>query len=118
MSNPEIQEIFDVLAQSHNIIICSGAGISVSCGIPDFRSKDVGIYHNLNCKDYGLPSSELLFDSDYFEIDPHPFYKYLPIMFPNDKPYKPSYCHYFIQYLIALNKVMRYYTMNIDGLDA
>jgi NAD-dependent deacetylase sirtuin 2 len=31
----------------------TGAGISVSAGIPDFRSKGTGLYDNL--KEYDLP---------------------------------------------------------------
>ena len=35
------------------ILIMTGAGISVSAGIPDFRSPGTGIYDNL--KEYNLP---------------------------------------------------------------
>ncbi|RVX76051.1 hypothetical protein B0A52_00408 [Exophiala mesophila] len=39
-----LQEIADILAGSHKILLVTGAGISTSCGIPDFRSKD-GLYN-------------------------------------------------------------------------
>ncbi|OAP57996.1 hypothetical protein AYL99_07086 [Fonsecaea erecta] len=39
-----LQEIADCLAGSHKILLITGAGISTSCGIPDFRSKD-GLYN-------------------------------------------------------------------------
>ncbi|KIW96354.1 uncharacterized protein Z519_03423 [Cladophialophora bantiana CBS 173.52] len=39
-----LQEIADCLAGSHKILLVTGAGISTSCGIPDFRSKD-GLYN-------------------------------------------------------------------------
>ena len=46
-----IQRSFDditqLLASKKNIIVLVGAGISVSCGIPDFRSND-GLYNTLN----------------------------------------------------------------------
>ncbi|KEF57518.1 uncharacterized protein A1O9_05435 [Exophiala aquamarina CBS 119918] len=39
-----LQDIADILASSHKVIVVTGAGISTSCGIPDFRSKD-GLYN-------------------------------------------------------------------------
>ena len=46
-----IQSSFDditqLLASKKNIIVLVGAGISVSCGIPDFRSND-GLYNTLD----------------------------------------------------------------------
>jgi len=46
--------------------VCTGAGISVSAGIPDFRSKDVGLYDNLEKMGYKLPTPESIFTLDYF----------------------------------------------------
>ena len=39
-----LQDIADLLVPSHKIVVITGAGISTSCGIPDFRSKD-GLYN-------------------------------------------------------------------------
>ena len=32
-----IEHVVDLLQKSQNIIVLTGAGVSVSCGIPDFR---------------------------------------------------------------------------------
>ena len=42
-----IGQIFTLLTTSKNIIILCGAGISVSCRIPDFRTPKTGLYDNL-----------------------------------------------------------------------
>jgi NAD-dependent SIR2 family protein deacetylase len=38
-----LQDIADLLVKSRRVVVITGAGISTSCGIPDFRSKD-GLY--------------------------------------------------------------------------
>ena len=47
-----------------NIVVMTGAGISVSAGIPDFRSPGTGVYSNL--QKYNLPHPEALFQIAYF----------------------------------------------------
>ena len=42
-----LPDAIQLLKQSSNIVLLIGAGISVSCGIPDFRSED-GIYNVRN----------------------------------------------------------------------
>lgn len=49
----------------------TGAGISVSAGIPDFRSPGTGLYSQL--QRYNLPWPEAVFDIRYFRHNPQPF---------------------------------------------
>jgi NAD-dependent SIR2 family protein deacetylase len=96
------QSVVDLLRTKRKIVVLTGAGISVSCGIPDFRSKDHGgLYHTLDAQvrvgiirrpiheigltvyffvaplqGLGLSSPEELFDLHFFREDPVPFYKF------------------------------------------
>ena len=65
-------EIAGLIAHSKRILVVTGAGISTSSGIPDFRSPG-GLYATAEEK-YKLPYPEAIFDLNYFEHSPEPFF--------------------------------------------
>lgn len=69
--------------------------VSVSCGIPDFRSRD-GIYSRLAVDFPDLPDPQAMFDIQYFSQDPRPFFKFAREIYPGQ--FKPSPCHRYEKY--------------------
>lgn len=98
-----------------NIAILCGAGLSTPCGIPDFRSPETGIFSNL--EEYNLPYPEAMFDCDYFQENPNPFYDFSRKILKNLLEAKPSKAHYFIKLLENKNLLTRVYSQNIDSLE-
>ena len=66
LSSFDIDGIAEYLQRNscRNVVVMAGAGISVSAGIPDFRSPGTGLYDNL--QKYDLPSPQSVFDLDFF----------------------------------------------------
>lgn len=110
----KIEDVVHLLSTCNNIIVLTGAGVSVSCGIPDFRSRD-GIYSRLAVDYPNLPDPQAMFCISYFNKDPRPFFKFAREIYPGQ--FKPSPSHRFIRLLEKKNKLLRNYTQNIDTLE-
>ena len=110
-----VEDVVLLLQRCRRLIVITGAGISVNCGIPDFRSPN-GIYNTVDCEALNIPSPELLFDISYFRIDPIPFYTFSR-NFYNQPSLQPSKTHMFIANLEKQKKLLRNYTQNIDGIE-
>lgn len=109
-----VEDVVRLIRSCSRILVLTGAGVSVSCGIPDFRSKD-GVYARLAVDFPDLPDPQAMFDIHYFRRDPRPFYKFAREIYPGQ--FSPSPCHRFIASLEKSGKLLRNYTQNIDTLE-
>lgn len=107
-----IDDVINLIKNSNNIIVLTGAGVSVSCGIPDFRSEN-GVYSRLD--EFDLDEPQQMFDLEYFKICPQTFYSFAHELYPSN--YEPSPSHKFIKLLEDKGKLLRNYTQNIDTLE-
>ncbi|ORE04116.1 SIR2-domain-containing protein [Rhizopus microsporus var. microsporus] len=107
-----LDDVVDLLSKANNIMIVTGAGVSVSCGIPDFRSE-TGIYSRL--QEYELDDPQQMFDIEYFRETPEIFYSFAKELYPAN--YEPSPSHLFVKLVEDKGKLLRNYTQNIDTLE-
>ena len=109
-----IDDAVSLLKKSHNIIVLTGAGISTSLGIPDFRSKENGLYTQL--ADLGLQDPQEVFDIHLFREDPKIFYSVAKDILPSTQQFSPT--HAFIRLLQDKGKLLTNFTQNIDNLES
>lgn len=106
-------DVVTVLGQARKVIVITGAGISTSLGIPDFRSEN-GIYSRL--EKYHLSDPQELFDIHLFRQDPSIFYDFCKELVPEDRGYSAT--HAFIRVLQDRGILLRQYTQNIDDIES
>ncbi|KAI8443919.1 DHS-like NAD/FAD-binding domain-containing protein, partial [Phakopsora pachyrhizi] len=135
-----LEDLVELIKTRSRIMILTGAGISTSCGIPDFRSSD-GLYSQLS-KEYEdeLDDACQMFDLRFFKSKPQIFYSFAKQIFPFSasflkretdqkhqsetasegcypKSIEPSDSHRFLKLLEFKSKLLRNYTQNIDTLE-
>ncbi len=109
----EINKAFDLIKSSKHIFFFTGAGISTSSGIPDFRSKN-GLYNMVRDLNRDIENPELVFDISYFKKDPSLFYEVSSLILNYDVV--PTLSHRFIAHIEQLGKLSLLVTQNIDML--
>lgn len=115
ISYGKIESVVDWIksGQCRNILILSGAGVSCSAGIPDFRSPGTGLYDNL--QRFNLPFPQAVFDLNFFRNNPQPFVTLASELWPGG--HNPTLTHSFVRLLHHKGLLLRNYTQNIDGLE-
>lgn len=108
-----LDHVCKLISTCKNILVLTGAGVSVSAGIPDFRSSD-GIYRRLR-DEFGMPTPECMFDKEYFNRNPQPFFSFAHELWPGR--FNPTPCHRFIALLEKRGQLLRNYSQNIDTLE-
>jgi NAD+-dependent protein deacetylase SIR2 len=108
-----VDDAITLVRNAKNIMVITGAGISTSLNIPDFRSRG-GLYSTL--EKMGFKDPEYVFSRDTFEQDPLPFFSVASMILPpTDGRFTPA--HAFLRLLQEKGKLLTLYTQNIDGID-
>ena len=93
----KIKEVADIINGSSSIVALTGAGVSTSAGIKDFRGGK-GIY---TTGEY--PAN--IFDIESFLKNPKIFYSYVRDFIKLEGSLKPTLSHFFLSSLEEKNKL-------------
>ncbi|KAJ2888524.1 NAD-dependent deacetylase hst3 [Coemansia asiatica] len=115
-----LSAIIKRVASARRFVVVTGAGISVSCGIPDFRSSD-GIFRQIQ-ETHGdlITSGRDLFDASVIFRSSETasiFYRWMTHLRYQCTDALPGAAHRFIRQLADRGVLLRSYTQNIDGLE-
>ncbi|KAI5466155.1 DHS-like NAD/FAD-binding domain-containing protein [Mariannaea sp. PMI_226] len=114
----QMERLISALRKKKKIVVIAGAGISVSAGIPDFRSS-TGMFATAK-RDHKLKGSgKHLFDASVYKHDSstQSFHAMVREMAQMSKAAKPTPFHHLLASLAQEGRLLRLYSQNIDGID-
>ncbi|KFY20264.1 hypothetical protein V491_03861, partial [Pseudogymnoascus sp. VKM F-3775] len=114
----QLQRLLKVLRTKRKIVVIAGAGISVSAGIPDFRSS-TGLFTTLRSQHNLKTSGKHLFDASVYKDDSltASFHDMVREMSHMTRQATPTMFHHMIATIAEEGRLMRLYTQNVDGID-
>lgn len=114
----QMGRLLSALQRKKKIVVVAGAGISVSAGIPDFRSSK-GLFATTK-KQYKVKSSgKHLFDASVYKHDSstQSFHNMVRDMAEMSAKAVPTPFHHMLASLAQEGRLLRLYSQNIDCLD-
>lgn len=114
----QMNRLLSALHKKKKIVVVAGAGISVSAGIPDFRSSN-GLFATTK-KQYNVKSSgKHLFDASVYKHNSstQSFHNMVRDMSDMSANAVPTPFHHMLASLAQEGRLLRLYSQNIDCLD-
>ncbi|KAM7194312.1 DHS-like NAD/FAD-binding domain containing protein [Rhypophila sp. PSN 637] len=113
-----LARLMTALRKRKKIIVIAGAGISVSAGIPDFRSS-TGLFSSLRGQHKLKASGKHLFDASVYKHDSSTasFHTMVRELAEMTSKAEPTPFHHMLASLAQEGRLMRLYTQNIDSID-
>ncbi len=103
-----IKKLAQLLAESKDTLVLTGAGVSTESGIPDFRSPDTGLWSQMDPMEL-LSRSALSRNPANFWTRSEPIFREMSTAQPNS-------CHYALARLEEKGLIRGIVTQNIDSL--
>lgn len=114
----QMDRLMVALRKKKKIVVIAGAGISVSAGIPDFRSSN-GLFATARTQHKVKGSGKHLFDASVYKHDSstQSFHNMVREMARMSKDARPTPFHHMLASLAQEGRLLRLYSQNIDCLD-
>ena len=104
----KVKEMTDLIRNSHNLVVFSGAGLSAESGIPTYRGAG-GLWSKYDPSKYA--------DIQYFNQDPSYYWRFFKEeRYPVIKAAQPNRAHEAMVKLEQQGTLFQVITQNIDGL--
>ncbi|KAI9683160.1 MAG: hypothetical protein M1829_005951 [Trizodia sp. TS-e1964] len=116
--NPQLDLLLKVLRNKKKIVVVAGAGISVSAGIPDFRSS-TGLFTTLRSQHNLKSSGKHLFDASVYKTgsSTSSFHDMVRSLSDLVSSTQPTAFHQLLASLAQQGRLLRLYSQNVDGID-
>ncbi|KAF5012964.1 hypothetical protein FDECE_1011 [Fusarium decemcellulare] len=114
----QLDRLMAALRKKKKIVVIAGAGISVSAGIPDFRSAN-GLFATAKNQHKLKGSGKHLFDASVYKHDAttQSFHAMVREMAQMTRNAKPTPFHHLLASLAQEGRLLRLYSQNIDCID-
>jgi NAD-dependent histone deacetylase SIR2 len=115
----QLQRLLAALRKKKKIVVIAGAGISVSAGIPDFRSA-TGLFAPAGSQQTKMRASgKHLFDASVYKHDAstQSFHTMVREMAEMTRAARPTPFHHLLASLAHEGRLLRLYSQNIDCID-